>query len=853
MNLKNLIIVAMSLSLIGCIGGGGGGTSSSVVASSSSADYALAKSTLFTEGDSASQNTIKSRSTWTAIEAAGATHPYEQMGLHKVQSFSKDGAYLTGVGETIHIADFYCDVNHDIYDNKTITNLDDGGSGESTFDSATSSNNHCQGVAMFAAGDVSARSGVAPDADLVLSSIRKYEGSNEGDDYASDLDAARAAGAVASNQSWGYTSGGTSYNISELESLISSNSLTNAQGLATLMHGSSSGQDLTDSNTYITALDNFESSGVVVWSAGNDVGESDASAMAGLPELFPDLGEAWIVANVVEYTGDSDLSNAISSEFTLKGNKCGSTAEYCLSVDGYDVNAATYVDSGTSQYDSDAGTISYGSSWTAPMVSGGVALMAQAFPNHTAEQLVDRILASANNVWFTPEGNTTFTTHGNSVKHGYHSTWGHGVPDFYAALSPITSDGNPASMSLYTSNSIQSSAANKLGSSYISSSASFGDAVSHGLIGEVGYAYDDLNGGFNFDMSTRVGTSNNHEITINLSEELSRLDTPMNDHDDYSSEKKFIGNASTLFHSNKLETSLTFGNNTLPVQSFFGKGSEPTLDLSDFETPYLASNSDGLGLNASYKLENSQLLIGASNPIRSPYDESSTIGIRQSIVASLEYGNTDDANFTVMTGITLEKDHLLGLKGSDAFSTVGANSSTVFSALKAQSHINEGLSLTGLAMIANTNMTKPDSSFIDSASNVKSSSLALVASQKNILGDDQFSLSISQPNRVNGGEMSIRMANLAESDGTISYRNKGIDLKAGGREIAYGLSYRKDFDDQFGFSIKHVLTSNQNHIEDAKIARSSYVGLNYKDLKLGYNVDSTNALKQAKISYQYSF
>ena len=80
MNLKNLIIVAMSLSLIGCIGGGGGGTSSSVVASSSSTDYALAKSTLFTEGDSASQNTIKSRSTWTAIEAAGATHPYEQMG-----------------------------------------------------------------------------------------------------------------------------------------------------------------------------------------------------------------------------------------------------------------------------------------------------------------------------------------------------------------------------------------------------------------------------------------------------------------------------------------------------------------------------------------------------------------------------------------------------------------------------------------------------------------------------------------------------------------------------------------------------------------------------------------------------
>ena len=373
------------------------------------------------------------------------------------------------------------------------------------------------------------------------------------------------------------------------------------------------------------------------------------------------------------------------------------------------------------------------------------------------------------------------------------------------------------------------------------------------MIGEVGYAYDDLNGGFNFDMSTRVGTPSNHEISINLSEELSRLDTPMNDHDDYAPERKFIGNASTLFYSNKLKTSFTLGNSPLPVQSFFGKGSEPTLDLSDFETPYLESNSDGLGLNAMYELDNSRLMFGASNPIKNSYSENRSIGSRQSIVASLEYGNPNDINFTVMTGITLEKDHLLGLKGSDAFSTVGANSSTFYSALKAQSHINDSLSLTGLATIAKTNMTKPDSSFIDSASNVKSSSLAFVASQKNILGDDQFSLSISQPNRVNGGEISIRMANLAESDGTISYRNKAIDLKAEGREIAYGLSYRKDFDDQFGFSLKHVLTSNQNHIEDAKIARSSYVGINFKDLKLGYNVDSTNALKQAKISYQYSF
>ena len=839
MILKKLIIVAILLSLIGCRGG-----------SSSSTNYALAESTSFTEGSSSSQNTIKNRTTWTAIEAAGATHPYEQMGVHKAQSFSKDGTFLTGVGETIHIADFYCDVNHDIYDDKTITNLDDGGSGESTFDSATSSNNHCQGVAMFAAGDVGARSGVAPDADLVLSSIKKYEGDNEGDDYASDLDAAKAAGAIVSNQSWGYNSGGSSYNLTELESYISSNSLTNAEGLAVLMHGSSSGQDLTDANTYVTALNNFESSGVIVWSAANDVDESDANAMAGLPELFPDLGEAWIVANVVRYTGDSDLSNATSSEFTLKGSKCGSTAEYCLSVDGYDVYAATYLDSGSSQYNTSR--ISYGSSWSAPMVSGGVALMAQAFPNHTPEQLVDRILASANNVWFTPEGSTTFTTHGNGVKHGYHSTWGHGIPDFYAALSPITSDGNPASMSLYTSSSIQSSKSASLGSSYITPSASFGNAISHGLMGEVGYAYDLLNGGFKYDISKRVNISNKAP-TIDLSSELSKLDKQLQTNDNSLWKENFSNVVSTLSKTDELEASVTLGASSFPVQSFYGSSADSEADLSDYQAPYLEMGEGGIGLNANYELGNKRLMLGATSPILIDNLKGERIGSRKSLVASLEFQSPSENSFTLMTGVTQDKDNLLGSTGNDAYSMSGSRSNTTFAAIKAQNTIGNDLTLTGIASAAKTNMSKPRDSFINSASNVNSSSLSLIATQKNITGDDSFSLSVSQPNRVNNGEMSIRLSNLAESDGSITHRNTNINLKPTGRQMVYGLTYRKDLDKGIGFSVKHLLTSNLNHNHNSDLARSSYIGLRYKDLKLGYNINSHDLSENTELSFNRLF
>ena len=848
MILKKLIIVAILLSLIGCRGGSS--SSTTVSAASSSTNYALAESTSFTEGSSSSQNTIKNRTTWTAIEAAGATHPYEQMGVHKAQSFSKDGTFLTGVGETIHIADFYCDVNHDIYDDKTITNLDDGGSGESTFDSATSSNNHCQGVAMFAAGDVGARSGVAPDADLVLSSIRKYEGDNEGDDYASDLDAAKVAGAIVSNQSWGYNSEGTSYNISELESLISSNSLTNAQGLANLMHGSSSGQALTDANTYVTALNNFESSGVMVWSAGNDVAESDASAMAGLPELFPDLGEAWIVANVVQYTGDSDLSNATSSEFTLKGNKCGSTAEYCLSVDGYDVYAATYVNSGTSEYNSSR--ISYGSSWSAPMVSGGVALMAQAFPNHTSEQLVDRILASANNVWFTPEGNTTFTTHGNSVKHGYHSTWGHGIPDFYAALSPITSDGNPASMSLYTSSSIQSSEAATLGSSYITPSGSFGNAISHGLIGEVGYAYDELNGGFKYDMSKRVNVTNKAP-TIDLSSELSKLDSQIKSNGSSLWKQDFSNVVSTLSKTDKLEASITLGASSFPVQSFFGSNSDSEVNLSDYQAPYLKMREGGIGLNANYELGNNRIMLGATTPIQINNLKGKKVGSRKSLIASLESQSPSKTSLTLMTGITQEKDNLLGSIGNDAYSMSGSKSNTTFAAFKAQNKLGNDLTLTGIASAARTNMSKPKDSFINSAENVNSYSLSVIATQKNITGDDSLQFSVSQPNRVNNGEMSIRLSNLAESDGSITYRNTDINLKPTGRQMEYGLTYRKDLDKGISFSVKHLLTSNLNHNHNSDLTRSSYIGLRYKALKLGYNINSHDLSENTELSFNRLF
>jgi len=290
-------------------------------------EYALRTGTAFTEGTSAAQNAIKAETQWTNVdysESASSVHPYEQMNIHKVQSFSDGSDNLTGKGQFIHIADFNCDDNHNTYNNKTIHNLDDG-----AFDPATTSDYHCQFVASIAAGDNDGyMSGVAPDADLILSSIPNTEGSYSSDDFAADLDSARGYSAVASNNSWAIgddTDGNANavWNITEIQDYITNNSLTTNQGLAYLLEGSTSSGAITATQEYITALNNFQNNGVIVFASGNYTGESDVSAVAALPELYSQLSEAWISVGLIDFTGSS-VSSATESDFTLYGNKCGS-------------------------------------------------------------------------------------------------------------------------------------------------------------------------------------------------------------------------------------------------------------------------------------------------------------------------------------------------------------------------------------------------------------------------------------------------------------------------------------------------------------------------------------------------
>jgi hypothetical protein len=296
---------------------------------------------------------------------------------------------------------------------------------------------------------------------------------------------------------------------------------------------------------------------------------------------------------------------------------------------------------------------------------------------------------------------------------------------------------------------------------------------------------------------------------------------------------------------------LTLGASSLPVQSFFDSNSDSSDNLSVFKTPYLEAAEGGIGISSTYQLPNARLLLGTTVPFE--YNNGQILGNRKTLAGSLEYGDPSVQSLTLMAGYTQDNDNLLGSTGTDAFSLADSSSNTRFAALKAQKQLNDDISMVGMATFANTDMTSPSNSFVNSANNVKSSSFSITTNKKNLFGDDSISLSIRQPNLISDGNLSIRLSNLADSNGNLSYHNKNINLKPTAKQLDYTVSYRKDFEKDIGISLKHIMTKNLNHKQNSEIVHVSYLGAKYRDLKFGINTMPGESALESELSYTLSF
>lgn len=134
---------------------------------------------------------------------------------------------------------------------------------------------------------------------------------------------------------------------------------------------------------------------LMVWGTANS-SKNQPSVQAGLPYLFPELAATWVAVNALTLNGEK----------TNYGNDCGVAAEWCISAPGGDndqegvlsVNVpdsfhdqanAVWHEYDPVRYPAAGGnyTRMSGTSMATPHVSGALAVLIQAFPYLTAEQI----------------------------------------------------------------------------------------------------------------------------------------------------------------------------------------------------------------------------------------------------------------------------------------------------------------------------------------------------------------------------------------------------------------------------------------------------------------------------------
>ena len=784
-------------------------------------EYALRLGTAFTDrGNSAARAALSEYVNVEHSTAVSTIHPYTLMNVHKAHAYWNGSQHLSGKGEVIHVADFNCDPRHQEFTQggKTTTDLTGG-----NFQADNTNDMHCNLVAAYAAGGFSGSSsvndimGVAYESDLVLSSVPLTNFTGK----AADLDSARALNAIVSNNSWGRTCGGTQDLASDVDTFIANNpSATNFEAVGGYLgcSGAVNSTSTAHMTAYVNAMDAFQTNGgVIVFATGNDQTKSEIGALAALPKWFPELRGAYLAVAYMEVRNSPTIAG---SDFFQLSNPCQSAKEYCLVTDAYEIFGASWHDegSGTSHYGNITGG---GSSSASPMVSGIIALMNQAFPNHTPEMIVDRLLSSANNSWFTPTGNTTFTTHGNSIKHGYHDTWGHGIPDAYAALSPITTSLNPL-VGISTGGSMVNTPENSPGifpasftQMYLDSS--FGDALINGLKSKHGYFYDALGGGFRFDLNQLIKDSNEKsDIKQIIDDDIRNLKTKNILTKRF--DENYINILGSLENSNNFKTSVSIDTASIPIQYFNKLSTNNSLHSNNSKNPFINNKNGGLGLSSQYKYGSNILMIGVHDSgLNSGLFGEATDNTKTISVSFINNNELVD-HLAIISGVMEENETLLGSKYTGAVNLNGANPTSYFNGINIEHQFSEKLVISINSILARTIINNPNSSLVHSFTPIASSSFGLFIHKENIFNNkDSLSISLSQPNRIESGSMNFKIQNLADEHGNISHYLEKINLEPSGRQIDLGVNYIKKLNDNTIFGIKNVLSKDYRHYKDSNL------------------------------------
>ncbi len=539
---------------------------------------------------------------------------------------------------------------------------------------------------------------------------------------------------------------------------------------------------------------------VYVWSAGNagnknfadDTVKSNVLLYAGFPLRITELQGQFIAVVAVDTT---------DGEIAAYSNRCGLSKAFCLAAPGTVKAPVPDILCGPGRMGCYARSVS-GTSYAAPLVAGGFALLKQYYRGQLgSHEIVNRLLATANDDGI----------------YANEDIYGQGLLDLDAATRPV------GTTRLLTGENLGGDSAQEKASLILLGPA-FGDAFPKGFASRNIAAFDDLNAPFfrsldsyaqpvpaaSVTLSSRLSALGNTRAVASWSNhgfDFSAQAVPSG-HEDEDTSSFDSGIGTGLNHSNSTlgmfsvtrqfgdrEAYLGFRTHPGWRLGLYGAGALKMGTFSEdtaFTNPMLSlvrnGATAGISLNGiSSTDQNLRIAAFAGN---SQYGDRRDDSSGQAHGAIVEYSpfSNQKSGLSVQTGWLQEPRGLVGSRASGAFGGLGAN--TGFAGLSAHTSINKNWTLLANLHGGLTRTSVKKLGMITSISPLRVSAFDLGLSGEGVVHrNDSLAIRVSQPLRVESGSADVRWISGRTRYEEINIEQQSLSLEPSGRQIDVELTY----------------------------------------------------------------
>ena len=564
---------------------------------------------------------------------------------------------------------------------------------------------------------------------------------------------------------------------------------------------------------------------IYVWAAGNAGGYADQGVDFSSPELLPGMAHY-----IPEIQGHSIAVASVDENGSISSfsSRCGVAQDYCISAPGGRITAAyptsssdtgIYIGNPNDDNYSDCiqnnscFAVTSGTSFAAPFVSGGLAVIADYFEGQLgSKEIVDRLFATAN-------------------KNGVYSDkaiYGQGLMDLGAATAPV------GQVSAMLTGTLSGAMVPALFTGIQLTSPSFGDAVSNGVANQTIIFFDELDAPFRGAVENLTTDYRNQIVNLDGYEHMYQstpqiIDSPDNvlEMSNYKNQNLSYGLISSMHlleaqqDSNQFFTYFNKGNNSFVSHGINGSwalGIFQDKDLryksqlrSQFSNPWLNFSAGGTSFGSVYKFQHNLDVAFLISSGRNRFQANEVFGESNSSTVAMIELQSKNYMPSIQFGILKENDANLGLSGSGAFN---GNSGQMTSFVGISDSINLfGGKFFSSLYIGNSPGTSNNEGMINSITDIQSSAFGMGFLKQSIFNPgDEILLSIDQPMRTESGAINLRVPVYRTKERSVLFNSFGFTLRPSGREVHSKARYMSSYKN-IGLSLTLGYKSDPYHIK----------------------------------------